>query len=218
MSQKTKVFLVDDHPLVRDGLANLINQEPDLEICGEAANEAQALAAIGVAQPNVAIVDITLEMGSGIELVKNLKIMHPEVAVLVLSMHDESLYAERSLHAGARGYIMKREAAKKVVQGVRAVNEGRLYVSEKIATQMTEKFVSGRTAPVDPVSLLSDRELEVFQLLGTRQNTRQIANHLNVGFKTVQAYCARIKEKLNLANATELLSEAIRWQDSQQKK
>jgi DNA-binding NarL/FixJ family response regulator len=217
MNEKIKVFLVDDHPLVRDGLANLINTEPDLEICGEAGNEAQALALIGTAAPSVAIVDISLENGSGIELIKSLKTWHPGVAVLVLSMHDESLYAERSLHAGARGYIMKREAAKKVVEGIRAVKAGRIYVSEKIAMAMAEKFVGGRTAPVEPVSLLSDRELEVFQLLGSGQNTRQIANHLHVGFKTVQAYCARIKEKLNLANATELLSEAIRWHDSQQK-
>jgi len=216
MTDKTKVFLVDDHPLVRDGLVNLINQEPGLEVCGEAGNEAQALARIATAKPDVAIVDISLENGSGIELIKSLKTWHPEVATLVLSMHDESLYAERSLHAGARGYIMKREAAKKVIQGIQAVHGGRLYVSEKISALMTEKFVNGRTAPAEPVEQLSDRELEVFQLLGCGQNTRQIACHLRVGFKTVQAYCARIKDKLNLANATELLSEAIRWNDAQQ--
>jgi len=218
MTEKIKVFLVDDHPLVRDGLANLINQEPGLVVCGEAGNEPEALALIATAKPAVAVVDISLEKGSGIELVKSLKAQHPEVVTLVLSMHDESLYAERSLHAGARGYIMKREAAKKIVQGILAVHSGQLYVSEKISAQLAEKFVGGRKAAGGLVEQLSDRELEVFQLLGRGLNTRQIAEHLHVGFKTVQAYSARIKEKLNLANATELLSEAIRWSDSQQKK
>jgi DNA-binding NarL/FixJ family response regulator len=218
MTDKIRVFLVDDHPLVRDGLANLINQEPGLEVCGEAGNEPEALALIAQAKPAVAIVDISLENGSGIELVKSLKAQHPEVVTLVLSMHDESLYAERSLHAGARGYIMKREAAKKIVQGIQAVHAGQLFVSEKISAQLAEKFVGGRAAAGGWVEQLSDRELEVFQLLGRGLSTRQIAEHLHVGFKTVQAYSARIKEKLNLANATELLSEAIRWTDSQQKK
>ena len=217
MNGKTKVFLVDDHPLVRDGLMNLINQEPGLEVCGQAGNEAQALELIGAMKPHVAVVDLSLENGSGIELIKSLKSWHPDVATLMLSMHDESLYAERSLHAGARGYIMKREAARKVIQGIQAVHGGQLYVSEKISALMTEKFVGGRTKPAEPVEQLSDRELEVFRLLGQGQSTRQIASHLHVGFKTVQAYCARIKEKLNLANATELLSEAIRWHDARQK-
>jgi DNA-binding NarL/FixJ family response regulator len=131
-------------------------------------------------------------------------------------MHDESLYAERALRAGARGYIMKREAAKKVIQGIRSVYDGQLCVSEKITAMMAEKFVDGRIAAASPIEQLSNRELEVFQLLGGGQTTRQIADHLHVGFKTVQAYSARIKEKLNLANATELLREAIRWNESQQ--
>jgi DNA-binding NarL/FixJ family response regulator len=219
MSQKIKVLLVDDHPLVREGLVNLISQQADLQICGEAGNEPQALEIIRTVQPHVAIVDISLESGSGIELIKSIKAMFPAVAVLVLSMHDESLYAERALRAGARGYVMKREAAKKVIQAIRCVLAGQLYVSEKIAARMAEKFVEGRpTATASPIEQLSNRELEVFQLLGLGHNTRQIADHLHVGFKTVQAYCARIKEKLKLANATELLREAIRWQESQQAK
>jgi len=219
MPQKIKVLLVDDHPLVREGLVNLIAQQPDLEVCGEAGNEPQALALIDAAKPDVAVVDITLENGSGIELIKSIKAGHPGVAVLVLSMHDESLYAERALHAGARGYIMKREAARNVIQGIRTVCAGKLYVSEKISALMAEKFVGGRTAaPASPVEQLSDRELEVFQLLGCGQSTRQIAEHLHVGFKTVQAYCARIKEKLHLANATELLRAAIRWNEGRQDK
>ena len=215
MEQKIKILLVDDHPLVREGLANLILQQPDMEVCGEAASEPQALQLIGSALPNVAVVDLTLENGSGLELIKSIKAMHPTVAMLALSMHDESLYAERALRAGARGYLMKREAAKKVIQGIRAVLAGQLFVSEKIAAMMAERFVEGRTAPASPVAQLSDRELEVFQLLGRGQTTRQIADHLHVGFKTVQAYCARIKDKLQLANATELLRAAMQWNDNQ---
>ncbi|MEI6196720.1 MAG: response regulator transcription factor [Verrucomicrobiota bacterium] len=219
MSQKTRILLVDDHPLVREGLANLISQQPDFEICGEAGNEPQALELIGTVQPDVAIVDITLETGSGLELIRNIKALYPAVKTLVLSMHDEGLYAERALRAGARGYLMKREAAKKIIDGIRAVLAGQLYVSEKIISQMTEKFVEGGTAAaISPVEQLSNRELEVFQLLGRGHNTRQISEHLHVGFKTVQAYNARIKEKLRLANATELLREAMRWHESQQPK
>jgi DNA-binding NarL/FixJ family response regulator len=216
MPPKIKILLVDDHPLVREGLVNLISQQPDLEICGEAANEPQALELIGTARPDVAIVDITLENGSGIELIKSIKAIHPAVKTLVLSMHDESLYAERALRAGARGYIMKREAARKIIDGIRAVLAGQLYVSEKIAAMMAEKFVDGRpSADVSPIGQLSNRELEVFQLLGRGYSTRQIAEHLHIGFKTVQAFSARIKEKLKLANATELLREAMRWHESQ---
>ena len=219
MSPKIKVLLVDDHPLVREGLVNLISQQSDLQICGEAGNEPQALELIRTIQPHVAIVDISLESGSGIELIKSIKALFPAVTVLVLSMHDESLYAERALRAGARGYVMKREAAKKVIEAIRCVLAGQLYVSDKIAALMAEKFVKGGpSATASPIEQLSNRELEVFQLLGLGQNTRQIADHLHVGFKTVQAYCARIKEKLNLANATELLREAIRWHESQQTK
>jgi DNA-binding NarL/FixJ family response regulator len=219
MSQKIKVLLVDDHPLVREGLVNLISQQADLQICGEASSEPQALELIRTVQPHVAIVDISLESGSGIELIKSIKALFPAVMVLVLSMHDESLYAERALRAGARGYVMKREAAKKVIEAIRCVLAGQLYVSDKIAALMAEKFVEGRQATTaSPIEQLSNRELEVFQLLGLGHNTRQIADHLHVGFKTVQAYCARIKQKLKLANATELLREAIRWQESQQAK
>jgi len=217
MSQKVKLVLVDDHPLVREGLVNLIAQEADLQICGEASNEPQALEIIRTVQPRVAIVDISLENGSGIELIKSIKDLFPAVTVLVLSMHDEALYAERALRAGARGYIMKREAAKKVIQAIRCVLAGQFYVSDKIAALMAERFVEGRPAEiVSPIEQLSNRELEVFQLLGLGHNTRQIADHLHVGFKTVQAYSARIKEKLKLANATELLRAAIRWNESQQ--
>jgi DNA-binding NarL/FixJ family response regulator len=219
MSPKNKILLVDDHPLVREWLANLINEQTDLQICGEAVNAPEAFALIGSAKPDIAIVDISLEGGSGIELLKNIKAAHSGVATIVLSMHDETLYAERALRAGARGYLMKREATKKILQAIRSVLAGKLYVSEKITALMAEKFVEGHSATVEsPIQQLSDRELEVFQLLGRGYTTRQIAEHLHIGFKTVQAYCARIKEKFNLTNVTELLREAIRWHENQQGK
>jgi DNA-binding NarL/FixJ family response regulator len=208
-------MLVDDHPLVREWLTNLIHQQPDLIVCGEAETVPQAFEAVAKLKPDVAIVDISLKDGSGIELIKNLKQSHPRVAVIVLSMHDERLYAERALRAGARGYIMKRETSKKVIAAIRQVLDGKLYVSEKLASLFAEKFLDG-AAPVirSPIEQLSDRELEVFQMLGEGTETRQIAESLHVSMKTIQVYCARIKEKLKLANATELLREAIRWNES----
>ena len=211
--------MVDDHPLVREWLANLINEQLDLLVCGEVSNAPEALQLIGATKPNIVIVDISLEGGSGIELIKNMKSIYPDVSTIVLSMHDEHLYAERALRAGARGYIMKRETTKNILQAIHAVLEGKLYVSEKITAMIANKFVGGLPATTEsPVEQLSDRELEVFQLLGRGYNTRQIADDLHVGFKTVQAYCARIKEKLNLTNINELLFHAVRWHESQQLK
>jgi DNA-binding NarL/FixJ family response regulator len=211
---KHKIFLVDDHPLVREWLTNLINEQLDLTVCGEAESSPQALQAIEQVKPDVAIVDIALRDSSGIELIKDLKQTCPNVSVLVLSMHEESHYAERALRAGARGYIMKRETTKKVVAAIRQVLSGQLYVSETIAAAMAAQFVSGKTLDAaSPALQLSDRELEVFEMLGQGRGTRQIAESLRVSVKTVQAYCARIKEKLNLASATELLREAVRWHE-----
>ena len=210
---------MDDHPLVREWLANLINQHPDLEVCGDTDNAPKALQIIGELNPEVAIVDISMPGGSGIELIKNIKASHPNVVVIVLSMHEEALYAERALRAGARGYIMKRDATKRVLEAIRSVLGGKLYISDKMARAMAEKFVEGRPKTAAPaIEDLSDRELEVFQLLGRGYSTRQIADDLHVSFKTVQAFCARIKEKLQLANATELMHEALRWYDRQQEK
>lgn len=209
---KKLVFLIDDHPLVREWLASLINQQSDLSVCGEAASRAEALELISSAKPDVAVVDISLEGSSGLELIKDLKAMASDVAVVVLSMHDEKLYAERALRAGARGYVMKRDVTKKVLQAIRSVLDGKLYLSEEMAMVMARKLVDGAES-VSPVEKLSDRELEVFQLLGRGSTTRQIAQDLNVSMKTVQAFYARIKEKLNLANASELLREAVRWQE-----
>jgi DNA-binding NarL/FixJ family response regulator len=219
MTQKTKILLVDDHPMVREWLAALINQQADLQVCGEADSAPKALQMIGLVHPNVAIVDISMEGGSGIELIKNIKASHPEVMMIVLSMHDEALYAERALRAGARGYVMKREATKRVLQAIRSVLGGKLYLSDNMAMLMAEKFVDGRPKTAGSVvERLSDRELEVFQLLGRGYSTRRIAEELHVSVKTIQAFCARIKEKLGLPSATELLRAATRWHDSQQER
>jgi DNA-binding NarL/FixJ family response regulator len=209
---KKKVFIIDDHPLVREWLASLINQQSDMAVCGEASSRVEALDLIPSAKPDVAVVDISLEGSSGLELIKDLRAMAPNVTVVVLSMHDEKLYAERALRGGARGYVMKRDVTKKVLQAIRCVLDGKLYLSEEMAMVMAKKLVDG-TVAVSPVEKLSDRELEVFQLLGRGCTTRQIAENLNISMKTVQAFHARIKEKLNLTNASELLREAVRWQE-----
>jgi DNA-binding NarL/FixJ family response regulator len=219
MAQNKQVFLVDDHPLVREWLTNLINKRPDLQVCGEAGSAPEALQKIGELEPDIAIVDITLASGSGIELIKDIQNNHPGVPVLVLTMHDETVYALRALRAGARGYIMKSEATKKVIEAIRTVVAGKLYVSDKVTALMAEKFAEHTPRQGgSPIELLSDRELEVFQLLGRGLGTRQIAEQLHISFKTVQAFSARIKDKLQLDNINELLREAIRWQESQQVK
>jgi DNA-binding NarL/FixJ family response regulator len=209
-----KIFLVDDHPLVREWLTNLISQQPDLAVCGEAETAPQALEAIATLTPDVAIVDISLQGSSGIELIKQLKARCPNVALLVLSMHEELHYAERALRAGATGYIIKRETSRKVIGAIRQVLTGKVYVSDELASAMAAQFVQGRTLTThSPADVLSDRELEVFELLGQGRGTRQIAAMLSVSIKTIQAHCARIKEKLNLTSGIELLREAVRWHE-----
>lgn len=212
MTQK-KILIVDDHPLVREWLRNLLQQQPDLTVCSEAENAPTALSAVALTRPNLVIADINLKNSSGIELLKDMKQLHPEIPVLVLSMHDESLYAERAFRAGARGFVNKRETAQKMVEAIRRVLEGKLYVSEKAAEILAGKSVRGQPVNRSAVELLSDRELEVFDKLGQGIGTKQIATDFRVSVKTVQEYCARIKEKLNLASATELLREAVRWHD-----
>ena len=213
-SQKKKIFIVDDHPLVCEWLTNLINQQPDLAACGEAGTIEAAMHAVTTLKPDTAVVDIALKGGSGIELIGKFKNACPGITVLVLSMHDEFIYAERALRAGAEGYIMKNEAAENIIQGIRSVNAGQIFVSEKMSERMTQKFLAGKSRKTaTAIEQLSDRELEVFQLLGAGHNTLQIAGRLQVGIKTVQTYCSRIKEKLNLENGTELLREAIYWHD-----
>ncbi|MGA3169961.1 MAG: response regulator transcription factor [Chthoniobacteraceae bacterium] len=215
MPDKKRIFLVDDHPLVREWLANLINQEEDLMVCGSAPNAPEALAAIQAMEPDAAVIDIALERGSGLELLKNVKVCCPRVTMLVLSMHEESAYAERALRAGARGYLTKRETTQKVITAIRQVLAGKLYISEAFAAAMAERIFEGGGSGVAGEEL-SDRELQVFELLGAGQETWRIAESLNISMKTVQTYCLRIKEKLHLSNASELIREAVRWQDRKQ--
>jgi DNA-binding NarL/FixJ family response regulator len=210
------VFLVDDHPLVRDWLTRLINEEPDLKVCGWADRAAEAIRSIEALQPTILIVDIGLHGKSGLELIRFLTDQNPDRKILVLSMYDEVVYANRAFKAGARGYVSKREATDKVVLAIRKILSGGVYVSEAFA----ESFALGLNRNRNPASgndvgLLSDRELEVFSLLSTGRETSEIAKDLSVSMKTVQSYCARIKEKLNLKNATELLQAATRWADAQ---
>lgn len=209
---KTRVFLVDDHPLVREWLTTLVNQQEDMIICGDAADAGQARRMIAALTPDIAVVDISLEDQSGLELIKDIKELQPGLAILVLSMHDEMLYAERALRAGARGYIMKREATKKVVAAIRTLLAGQLWVSEPVSQKLAEKFIEGAPAIAEPLTArLSDRELQVFRLIGQGHSTRQIAESMHISTKTVQAFQARIKDKLALHNAAELQREAIYW-------
>ena len=212
--QKQRIFLVDDHPLVREWLTNLINQQSDLEVCGKAENTADALAGIARTRPALAVVDITLNAASGLELIKDLCIQHPSVASLVFSMHEEELYAERAMRAGARGYVRKRETSKNILAAIRCVLEGGIYVSQKLSNAMAVKFLHGHEAvgiAQSRVGQLSDRELEIFQLLGKGRSTAEIADELHLSLKTVQAYSVRAKGKLGLKTAADLLREAILW-------
>jgi DNA-binding NarL/FixJ family response regulator len=211
------VFLVDDHPLVREWLTQLIHRENDLEVCGEAEDVPDAVARIEQTRPDIVIADISLKQTHGLELVKDLQSRSPSLPVLILSMHDESLYAERVLRAGARGYITKQEATKKILFAIRQVLGGQIYVSEAMATRMLHKLVSGQPQEhSSPVERLTDRELEVFQLIGQGQGTRRIAEELHLGIKTVESYRARIKEKMKLSDGTQLLQQAIQWVHSLQ--
>lgn len=214
--QKRPVFIVDDHPLVREWLSTLINQQSDLVVAGEAASVTDAMQRIGAAQPDVVVIDISLEGASGLDLIGQLKTQFPKVAAIVLSMHEESLYAERALRAGAKGYVMKRDVTSKILEAIRCVLGGNRYLSERATALLASKLVEGDTgAPASPLAALSGRELEVFQLLGQGYTTQQVGEELGVTLGTVQAFCARIKKKLHLANANELLREAVLWNDKQ---
>ena len=208
---KCKVFLVDDHPIVRQGLALFIEREPDLMVCGEAEDATSALQAIRESAPDFVILDISLNGPDGLELLKTLRVRYPNLPALVLSMHDESVYAERALRAGANGYIMKQEAADKVITAIRHILGGDVYLSDRLTKQMLQQFVNGTISPRDPLAKLSDRELEVFRLIGAGHGTRQIADELHVSTKTVESYQAHIKEKLALRNARELVQYAVEW-------
>ncbi len=209
---KTRVYIVDDHPLVRRGLASLIGAEADMQVCGQAEEASRATTEIMNLRPDVVIVDISLKGNSGLELIKNIKAFDARIQVLVLSMHDESIYALRVLKAGARAYLMKNDLIEKIVEAIRRVVKGHLYVSEKVASQMLNQLVSGK--PVEdnsPVSNLSDRELEIVNLIGNGLPTREIAAKLHISIKTVETHRAHIKRKLNIENATQLVQFCVRW-------
>jgi|SRR5688572_14804949 len=209
---KTKVLLVDDHPILRAGLGKLINQEADMMICGEAEDGPTAFDLAGTLNPDIAVIDISLKASNGIELVKNLKARYPDLPTLVLSMHDESLYAERALRAGSLGYIMKEEAIEQVLVAIRKVLQGEIFLSEKMKSKMLQQMASGKGKVItSPIEQLTDRELEVFRLIGEGCSTRQIAGQLHLSVRTVEAYREYIKSKLNLKNATELVQHAFHW-------
>src|SRR5688572_2577952 len=210
------VFIVDDHPVFREGLVSLVNRELNLTVCGEATNAAQALAAIERLKPDLAIVDIGLPGRSGLELVKDIRAVRRDTAILVISMHDETLYAERVLRAGANGYLMKQEGPGKIVQAIRAVLEGQIYLSGKMSSRVLDAFSGNPAKSNSPIARLSDRELEVMQLIGHGLDSHTIAQQLNLSFKTVDAHRSHIKEKLELQSGVELICFAARWVEAQQ--
>jgi DNA-binding NarL/FixJ family response regulator len=210
--QKVRVFLVDDHPIVRQGLTQLINQEADLMVCGEAEGARSTLERLSPTRPDILIVDVSLEGPDGIDLLKEIRARDSRLPVLILSMHDESLYAERALRAGANGYIMKQEATELVLTAIRRILSGEIYVSDRMARKMLQQFVSGAGQPRHScIEDLTDRELEVFRLVGQGLSTRQIAEKLHLSVKTVETYYAHIKDKLSLKTARELVQYAVEW-------
>jgi DNA-binding NarL/FixJ family response regulator len=213
---KKKILIVDDHPMMREGLAQLINHESDLVAAFEADTAGEALNLVTKNKPDLVLADIGLPDKNGLELIKDIQALHPELPVLVVSMHEESLYAERVLRAGGRGYIMKQEGGKKLMQAIRAVLAGQTYVSEKISARIIDLF-SGRRRKetASPVEQLSDREFEVFRLIGEGKATREIAAQLHISVKTVEVHRTNIKKKLKLTRATELVRSAIRWVEAQ---
>ena len=212
-SKKSRIFVVDDHPVVRDGLRGLIEQEHDLVVCGESGEAAGALTGIQAAQPDLILVDLSLQEGSGMELLKDLAVQHPSLPVLILSMHDEMIYAERALRAGARGYVMKGSTSQQVITAIRRVLSGKVFISDGVMSSIATKL--GRPkSDRPPIHRLSDRELQVFEFLGQGLSTSEIAERMHLSVKTVQVYFARLKDKFGVAKAKELLREAFRWNES----
>jgi DNA-binding NarL/FixJ family response regulator len=215
IEKKTQVLIVDDHPVVRDGLTSIINHERDMNVCGEAEDAHQALKAVAELKPDVVVVDISLKNSDGIELTKSIKAEHPKLSVIVLSVHDESVYAERALLAGAKAYLMKDAVSENIVRAVRTVLNGEIYVSNTITKKFLHIIAGDRTGTAKkPIENLSDREFEIFRLIGDGLKASQIARKLHLSVKTVETYRGRLKEKLNLDSAAELLQYAIKWAKS----
>jgi DNA-binding NarL/FixJ family response regulator len=210
--RRVRILLVDDHPLVRERLGEIINRETDLQVCGEAEDRHEALEAVQAKRPDLVIVDLTLKTSDGLELIKDIHSRWASLRMLVVSMHDESLYAERALRAGALGYITKQEATRNILLAIRRVLGGNIYLNERIATHIISRLTTrGGTVAITPAELLADRELQVFELTGRGLNTREIAGRLHIAAKTVETYRARIRNKLNLEDGSELLRSAISW-------
>jgi len=216
---KTQILLVDDHPVVRDGLTTIINHERDLNVCGGADDAHQALKAIGDLKPDVVVVDISLKNSDGIELTKSIKAKYTTLPVIILSVHDESVYAERALRAGARAYLMKEVVSENIVKAIRTVLKGEIYVSDAISKKFLHKVAGDKTGKTKTlIENLSDREFEIFRLIGDGLKASQIAKKLHLSVKTVETYRGRLKEKLNLDSASELLQYAIKWTKSEDRK
>ncbi len=212
MATNKRIYIVDDHPLMRKGLAMTIDKEIGYEVCGQAESAEQALAEMVSLNPDAAVVDISLPGMNGIELIKNVLHQKPNLKILVVSRHDEELYAERALRAGAKGYLMKLEAAEILITALRQIINGGIYLSEKIGAKMIMKMTSGNAAKSDnPLDLLSDRELEVFELTGKGLSTREIGEKLHISVKTVESHRANIKDKLQVDTANDLMRHAVRW-------
>src|ERR1700722_18731561 len=215
---RKKVLVVDDHPLLRQGLAMLINQQQDMQVCGEAEEAHVAMQCIAQKRPDIMILDISLKGPDGLELLKSIRASDPDLPVLVLSMHDEAIYAERALRARANGYIMKQEATEKVLVALRRILNGEIYLSDRMANKVLQQYVGGPSSiEHSRIADLTDRELEVFRLIGEGSGTRQIAERLHLSIKTVESYQAHIKEKLLLRTGRELVQQAIQWKMFQEK-
>lgn len=205
-------MIVDDHPLMRQGLAMTLNAEMDLEVCCQASSAEEAIEQMGKDKPDVAIIDISLPGMGGLELIKHWRAVDPNAKLLVVSRHDEALYAERAIRAGARGYVMKLEAADVIVSAVRRVAGGGIFVSDEINERLLLSLATGHSSfSNSPMEILSDRELEVFELTGRGLTTREISERLHLSVKTVESYRSRIKDKLHLSSATELMQHAVQW-------
>ncbi len=213
-ARKTRVLIIDDHVMVREGVAEIIKHEPDLDVCGTATTANEGLEALPRLRPDLVIVDITLPGKNGIEFIKDARAAHPDLRILVMSMHDESLYADRVLRAGGRGYIRKQEGGDKLIAAIRRVLRGEIAVSEKMTGRLLETF-SGRKVMDSPLEGLSDRELEVFQLIGQGKTMKEIGDQLHLSPKTVEVHRSHIREKLKITSAAELISYAARWGETQ---
>ncbi len=209
---KRAVLIVDDHPLLRQGLALLINQQEDMQVCGEAEEAHVAMRAVTQRRPDIMVLDISLNGPDGLELLKSIRASDPDLPILILSMHDEAIYAERALRARANGYIMKHEATEKVLVAIRRILNGEVYLSDRMSNKMLQQYITGAPSMIQSrISTLSDRELEVFRLIGEGRATREIAEELHLSIKTVETYQAHIKEKLALRSGRELIQHAIQW-------